>query len=386
MNARTSFMRIASILVLAFLVLFLILSIDSLVRLWSARRGMDNSFEAATVLSYQFAHAVITLIGIALSARVFRRAQPPGAAAFAWMLAFLTLWYTKTFGFANFPGAFQSWLAEHLSAAGLARNAAILIFGAPAWAAWLALGAALRVSVCYPRQITPDDIAAPGARDRRGLMRSVALAGLDVGLAWRRLAATALRSGLLRAAVIWPTVLTAGLAASLLPHLGALFVALYACGGAIVITNLRAGLEIANGIQRRRLLWMAQAGLTALLAFVLAGVLSLADDPFGSFLSFAVSAIAPLAVLSGIALGIRSGHPPQPRNALRNTAGRGGVMVICAMAYVAAQSIAASTGGPTILTIVLGLVVAILTGLLVWHRVRSSLVRWVAPVMSGTGG
>jgi hypothetical protein len=379
MNARTTAERIASLTMLAFVGLFLVLSLDSLVRLWFARRGMESPFEAATVLSYQFAHAVITLIGALLAARVFHRAESPGAHAFGWMLVFLTLWYTKTFGFASFPGPFQSWLAERLFAAGLTRNVAVLLFAAPAWAAWLALGAALRVSVCYPRPITPADIAAPGTRDRRGLLRSVAFAGLDVGLAWRRLAAGALQYGSLRAMIVWPGALALGLAASLLPDQKIFFVALYACGAAIVITNLRAGLEVANALQRRRLLWILQSSLSALLAFCLAGVLSFAADPLASFLSFAVSGIAPLAVLSGIALGTRSGHPPQPRNALRNTATRGGMVVICALAYIAAQTAVATTGGPQLLASLLGLSVAILTGVFAWRYVRASVARLVAP-------
>ncbi len=374
--------RTASILVLAFLGLFFVLSIDSLVRLWSVRHGMAGPLEAALVLSYQLAHATITLLGTILTSRILWRAETHGTPAFGWLLAFLTLWYTKAFGYASFPGPFQSSLAEALFATGFPRLAASLLFGAPWWAAWLALGAALRISVCYPRSITMQDIEAPGARDRTGLLRSVALAGLDVGSALRRAAATALRLGLLRSAVVWPVTLGLGIAASLMtaPTVG--FLALYGCGIALVITNLRAGLNIANGLERRRLLWVVQAGLTASLAFALAGVLSFAGDRAADLVSFAVTAIAPLAVLASAGIGARPGHPPDPRAALRNTASRGAVAVISALAYVAARPIAASTGWSQIIVSLLGLGVAIITALLVWNHVRASAARMITPAFA----
>jgi hypothetical protein len=343
---------------------------------------MDSQFEAATVLLYQFAHAIITLIGILLAARILHRAEMTSGRFFGWLIAFLTLWYTKTFGFGNFPGPFQSWLAERLFELGMTRGIAILVFASPAWAAWLTLGAALRLSVSYPRDITPSDIAAPGTRDRRGLMRSVAFAGLDVGLAWRRLAAAGVDRGLLRGGIVWPACLGIGIAASMLPDQRLLFLIPFACGTAVVVTNLRAGLDISNALQRRRMLWMMQAGITALLAFGLAGVLSFADDPMAAFLSFAISAIAPLAVLTGIAIGSRRGHPPQPRSAIRNTASRGAVVLISALAYVMAQSLAATTGGPELLASLLGLVVAVITGIVAWRHVRASVGRLIAPAFA----
>jgi hypothetical protein len=382
MSARTIAERIASIFILAFLGLFFVLSVDSLVRLWFARTAMDSPFDAATVLLYQVAHATISLLGTLLAARVLIRAGTPGAGAFGWLLAFLTLWYTNTFGFGSYPGPFQSWLADWLFATGFPRPLAVLVFASPWWAAWLALGAALRVSVCYPRLISAADIAAPGRRDRTGLMRSVRLAGFDVGLAWRRLAAGALHLGFFRAAVVWPVTLALGLAASFMHDERLAFLALFASGFALVITNLRAGLGVSRPLARRRMLWMMHAGVTAMLAFGIAAVLSFADDRAAAVLSFAVTAIAPLAVLASVGLAALPGHPPDPREPLRNTASRGGVIVISAMAYVLTQSVATTTGGPQLLASLLGFGASVLTAALVWRRVRASASRFVAPAFA----
>jgi hypothetical protein len=56
------------------------------------------------------------------------------------------------------------------------------------------------------------------------------------------------------------------------------------------------------------------------------------------------------------------------------------MVVICALAYVAAQTAAATTGGPQLLASLLGLSVAILTGVFAWRYVRASVARLVAPV------
>jgi hypothetical protein len=47
-----------------------------------------------------------------------------------------------------------------------------------------------------------------------------------------------------------------------------------------------------------------------------------------------------------------------------------------------AQSIAATTGGPEFLASLLGLVVAVVTGILAWRHVRASVGRLIAPAFA----
>ena len=385
MTFRTAWFRISSTLLLAYLGLFVILSVDVIARLWSVRSGMGSAFEAALVLCYQAGHAMITLFGMVLAARMLLRERTPATRAFGLMLAFLTLWYAMAFAFTAFPGRFQSWLAANLFELGLPSRVAGLFFDSPWWPAWLALAACVRVSVLYPQPVTSEAIAAAGQRDRTGLMRSVACAGVDVGAVWRTAAAFLLQRGLLRGAVVWPAALALGLASALLaaPSNALLPVyALFGAGAAIVITNVRAGMGVATALARRRILWIVQAALTAVIAFLVAGVLSFPDDGAASVLSFALTAVAPLAVMTGIALAARASHPPDPRQAVRNTASRGTVAFACAAAYVIVQSLTSSTGGPAVLGSMLGFLAAIATGVLVWRRARASMVRLITPAFA----
>jgi len=254
------------------------------------------------------------------------------------------------------------------------------VFGAPSWAVWLALAAFLRVSVTFPRAVSPAMILDSGGNDRRGLMRSVALAGVDVGALSRTAAAGAVNMGLLRGRVVWPAAATFGLAPLVfrIPGAATASMVVFGVATAIGMAALRAGSRAAGRLERRRLLWMVQAALSALIAFAVAGVLSFTADRWAGAASFAIAALTPLAVLGGIALGTRRDRPPAAKPAIQRTLVAGGVAAASALAYIATGSALAglaSDGAPSVL---LALSAATITGLFVSRplAVRVSRAAW----------
>lgn len=376
MEPRIAF-RIAGVALLLYLAFFVLLSMDALVRLWMMRSRMDSPLDAALLFSYQTVQATATLAGMVLAARVLRRSATTAARAFTLFLIFATLAYTKAFGFASFPGPLQSWIAARLFDAGFPRTLSNLIFGMPSWAVWFALAAFLRVSVTFPRAVSAEMIAVSGRNDRTGLMRSVALAGVDVGALSRKAAAVVVSTGLLRGLVVWPAAATLGLAPLLfrIPGAGPATAVVFGVATAIGVAALRAGSTAASRLERRRLLWMVQAGLSALIAFAVVGVLSLAADPWAGAVSFAIAAAAPLAVLGGIALGTRGGRPPAAQPAIHRTLVVGGVALASAIAYIAAGSAVIGLAGDGAPSLLLALTAALLAGLLVSRPIATRVSR-----------
>ncbi len=371
--------RIAGTALLLYLAFFALLSADALVRLWIIRRSMDRALDGALVLLYQAAQVATTLLGVLLAARLLRRAASPDARALTLLLIFAALAHAKAFAFAAFPGPLQSWIASSLFAAGFPRCAARLIFGEPSWAVWLALGALLRVAATFPHAMRPDQILASGANDRQGMLRSVALAGVDVGAFWRRVAAFIVRAGLLRGAFVWPFAFAAGITPLLAPVPGgrAASLVLFAAGVSIAITLLRAGRRSASRVDQRRLLWMTQAAISALVSFLIVGVLALSNDPLADGLAFAITGAAPLAVLFGVALATRVPAPPPAFPAIHRTLLAGAVALASSLAYTATGAVVSSVAGPGP-TAVIGATAAVAAGLLLLRPIADRLDATVA--------
>jgi hypothetical protein len=287
-----------------------------IVRVWVIRAQLGSALDAGLLIFFESARALTTLLAMLLIAAVVRRGSATvGARAFALLLAFLTIWYTKAFSFASFPGFAQEKVALWLLAEGVSRRLLAVVFGEPAWALWLALGAFVRVSVLFPQVLAAEAIERPESARRAGMMRSVAFAGADVGEAFRRLSGRALREGWLGPLPVWSVTVGAAAVHYVIgrnPIADAVLGLLFVCGLAVGITALRAGYVASVNVERQRIVWVAQAALTAVLSFMLAATLSAAVTSFAEWLSLGLMTVAPLFVLLGVATAVMPGEAGRP--------------------------------------------------------------------------
>jgi len=344
----TTMLRLASGALLIYLGFFALLSADVLVRIFLMRDRFPTASDAAILMAFELARLLTTVLTITLAVAAVRRSRRLATRTFTFLLIFLGVWYTKAFAFESFPGYLQEWIALRLFGLGVPLAATQFIFGSPVWALWLALGAFLRMSVTWPRPLDAPRIADSGGRDRTGLMRSVSLAGADVGATFRNVAAQLLDTGWLRARVVWPVVVVAGTVSALIGagHIAApaelvaivrtLLIALFCTGFALAVTNLRAAYQVAGRRHRWRVLWLVQGALTAVAAFLVSGLLSLRADTATATLSFAVVTLAPLGVLMALASTVQV-RVPDPRLANRKTIALGTGAVVGTIAYLVLQ-------------------------------------------------
>jgi hypothetical protein len=173
----------------------------------------------------------------------------------------------------------QERVAIWLRSNGVPHRLLVVLFGHPEWAYWPALAAFILFAARYPRPLSAEDIRRSGARDRAGALRSVALAGADIGGLARQWAAAALQHGWLRGRVVWSAALLAAAAhttallemrARLLINVIALVVALVPI--AVLIALLRASYEVADEAERPPLRWLRHGVFAALFLFVTAAV------------------------------------------------------------------------------------------------------------------
>jgi hypothetical protein len=336
---RTTLFRAVVALLLAYIATFFLMSVDVIVRVWVIRAQLGSALDAGLLIFFESARALTTLLAMLLIAAVVRRGSATvGARAFALLLAFLTIWYTKAFSFASFPGFAQEKVALWLLAEGVSRRLLAVVFGEPAWALWLALGAFVRVSVLFPQVLAAEAIERPESARRAGMMRSVAFAGADVGEAFRRLSGRALREGWLGPLPVWSVTVGAAAVHYVIgrnPIADAVLGLLFVCGLAVGITALRAGYVASVNVERQRIVWVAQAALTAVLSFMLAATLSAAVTSFAEWLSLGLMTVAPLFVLLGVATAVMPGEAADPRRAVRMTALYGATLVVLALLYAA---------------------------------------------------
>ena len=377
---RTLAFRIACVLTGLLLAGFVVLSVDVIVRVWQMRGRLGSGADAAVLLSYESARALTTSLALALGIAAGRRAATAGERALTLLLFFLAVWYTKSFAFEGFPGHLQERIAGWLFQHGVPPSAAAFVFGTPVWAAWLALGALLRVSVAIPEPLEAATIERSGDRDRAGLLRKVALAGLDIGAIARHTSARLLRRGVYRAAPVW---LVTGTAAILHSLAGAAVLKAGLAAGfglllVLALTNLRAATMAAESSERRRPLWLLQAAVAAAGSFAASAILSVAPGRFTTGVSFGLAALAPPVVLMGLSFAIAFRDPPDPRRAIGNTLLIGLAAAAAAAAFVVSASLIRSLTRPALAEAAALLIAATSTFLL-----RSRIRRWAGRLGSG---
>jgi hypothetical protein len=316
--------RLAALAVLLLYgLLFVALSVDIIVRVWGTRFGFQTPVDAVALIWFEAMRALVTLAGLAIAAVAAARARwHPALLHLAFGLAFASIAYTKAMALAWFPGAGQAALARALLAADVPQWLLRVVFGHPEWAVWLALPPLLLLAARYPRPLTPDELVRNDGGDRTGAMRSVALAGADVGSIARTATAALLERGRLRARPLWllgsagavlhtGTLIAGPAAVAAVVNIGAAIV--IAAAAAVFLTLARAGLRAAPAGTAAPLLWLrrgAAAGMTLVALSAVAGML-----PGGVVISTAAFSLAPAVVLGCVLTGllqVGSAKPDDP--------------------------------------------------------------------------
>ncbi|HUF67301.1 MAG TPA: hypothetical protein VMM79_01525 [Longimicrobiales bacterium] len=325
-------------LLLAWLGFFAFLSVDVLVRIIGIRGQFDSALDAFTLIAIEGCRAVTLILAVSVAGNAIRHSRRTAAAGlFGVFITFAAVWYAKAFAFTGFPGHVQESMALWLRGHGASLSLLDFIFGSPEWSAWIALGAMLRLSVTWPRRLDAGRIEVAGERDRKGMMRSVAFAGADIGAGFRNLAARVLSSGLLEARIIWPAVIMAGAFHSRSPWTAVhwLMTVLLSAGLAVGVTNIRGAFTQATRRQRGRMLWCVIAAVMAGGAFLVSGILSLGGDAGAAAIGVAVASLTPIAMLLALGAVVRRTPPPAGRW-LRRSVLIGACGVTGAVAYLLA--------------------------------------------------
>lgn len=352
--ARTLLFNVIAATFALMLVVFTVLSADVIVRVWLSRGQMESAVDAAVLLSYEAARTLTTGLALALALASWRRAEDASRRLITLLILFLGLWYTKAFAFAAYPGYLQERIAGSLFAAGVPRRATAFLFGEPVWAAWLALGALLRLSTLFPTPLEVAAIERSGARDRSGLLRGMSFAGLDVGAMFRRASIVLSRSGALGGLPVWLATVVAGAIHGWVddPAVRAVLGTLWIVLLMLAVTNLRATMVDAPAPDRRRVLWMLQAAIVGLCAFATSAILSAAAGRLESGVSLGLASFAPPVVLMGLALAFALRVPPNPLYAIRRTLTLGIAATAAAAVYVLSAGIVAGLARPGIATLI----------------------------------
>lgn len=276
-------MRAAFAAAVAYVLLFVLLSGDVVARVWDWRWKFESPADVGALLWFEGLRTLTAAAGAVVALLVWRRATAhPAARWLALAVALATVSYAKAAAFGGLPGAVQEKIAEALVSRS-PRALLAVIFGLPAWTGWLALAGLTLFVSRHPRPLTSADVHRSGAQDRSGAMRSVALAGADIGGLTRAGAARLLDAGWLRPGRAW--LVGAGVAAAhvaallvvrgsgrTVVHLAALLVA--ALWLAVLVALFRAsaaGAEtdrdpLLGGLRNAALAGLALFGITALTA------------------------------------------------------------------------------------------------------------------------
>jgi hypothetical protein len=301
--------------VLLYGLLFVALSIDIFARVWTWRFRFESPIDVVVLLYFEGSRTLITLAGLMVAATAMVRARHHDA--LRWLalgLAWTTVAYTKAVGFASFPGALQHEIAGGLRAANVPQWLLLVLFAHPEWAMWLAVPALLAFAARYPRPLTPADVTRQSGSERTGTLRSVALAGADVGSMSRRMTAALLRGGWLTGWRPWLVAATLGALHTAALLTGNASGAMAANAGAVVIVALAAAafiallrggaLAAAGPGEDAPIRWLRRAGSAGLALFALSALAG-ALLP-GSALSVAAFTLAPAAVAAACLLAVLS--------------------------------------------------------------------------------
>jgi hypothetical protein len=282
------------------------LSIDVVTRLLANAEIQDKGNLALLVL-YESTRALICLLGLTFAALlVRRRGAQPDARQLVWFLLFGVIAYAYVAGGGGYVGPFQEWLTRALMAWGFSRRVLYLVFGYPNWAAWLALAGLVRFSLLFPRPLSEESVAASGAQDRTGMMRSVPGAGFDVGRAARDFVVGAQRRGVLGGAQVWLACAVGALLSILMADssLNVLLWLPYLAFFAVVLTALRASFVAGEADTRRRIWLLGRSATAGVLLFMLSALVGMREGVATEIASFVLVTMAPLAVLIGFAAAL----------------------------------------------------------------------------------
>lgn len=299
MSRTASWYRPIVLILAAHALVFALLAIDVVWAVWIRRDFFERPGDATILIALESVRALTVLAVVAVGLIVgWRSAAHAAARSLAALLLLGGAWYAKAFAFAAFPGPVQERIAIAVRNAGVPDSLLLLVFGDPRWVLWLTLAALIRFAVTFPTPPAAARVVASGDADRRGLMRAVPGAGVDVGAAFRRIALSAWERGLLAPLPVWVAAAAAALAQIAAGEmLRVPLYALFGLGVGIALTHLRASAS-HEGRAAHALRWLARSVVAAGVLALIAGALSVGEGE--SLAAYLLAAVAPPLALAGL--------------------------------------------------------------------------------------
>lgn len=301
------FLVLAGLLAL-FLLLFPVLTGDTIAHLFSKRAGHDPG-NFALIFYLEVSRGVTTAIAlIAVLVLLIRSSARADARALTLFLLFIALTYEKVFGGTGYPGPMQERVTVWLLENGVSRPTLAWLFGPVPWSIWLALAAILRFSVVFPRPpLSPGIIDASGVHDRQGMMRGAGMAGTDIGAVFRAISKRLLAAGAFKPIPLWTAAVALIVVTTLLDRTGriVLFATTASLVSALAITNLRASYSVVAPKEKERMRWLTLGFLTAAALFLVASLpVLVVNDPIAAVPALVLLMIAPGVAMVGLAMAV----------------------------------------------------------------------------------
>jgi hypothetical protein len=206
----------------------------------------------------------------------------------------------------------QQWIVLRLTEMRVSRDLLAFIFGNPAWAVAPFVAAFLGFAMKYPGAPDQEAVREMRATGRRGMMRGVAMAGIDVRSLVHRAAAQALGRGWFDNRVLaimgagGAVVLAFGGTALRFAMLGAL-----AFMFAAAIAFLRTSCLTLEGPHRGRLRFLGIAGISVCLEFLGGAALAFAPGAGAAGIALVLASAAPLCAIAFLTLFVTRTEVPQ---------------------------------------------------------------------------
>jgi hypothetical protein len=336
------FLLIAIVLLLL-LAVFPVLTIDAIGRLIARIRGLEPA-NFILVLYLELSRAFTTVVALlAALSLVIRSSRAADSRALALFLIFSALTYEKIFGTTGYPGPLQSKLTISLLNLGVDSSTLVWLFGPVPWSVWLALAAALRFSVVFPRPpLSAEAIDESGRHDRRGALRGAGLAGLDIGAAFRTIAKSGLRAGVFRPLPLWTAALVMTAITTVISDSARLI--LFATAASLVtalaITNLRASYNVVAETEKARMRWLILGFSIGGALFLIAALpLLFFNNTFATVPALVLLMLAPAIIVVCMALGVLYTGPVDAREPLRLVPGHGALVMMIVMVFAVATTL-----------------------------------------------
>jgi hypothetical protein len=311
-GGSSSIRHVGLLLVMAYALLFVAISVDIMVRVWDWRFRFETPLDVLAILYFESIRTLLTVAGVTIAGlAAWRSRRRPALLYLGLAVAFSTVAYTKAMGFGVFPGQVQEAVATALRERDTPEWLLMALFAHPQWALWLALPPLILFAAGYPRPLTPADVAGSGAAGREGAMRSVAVAGTDVARSAREATVSVMRQGLVRPAPLWALGFAAAAVHTAALHTGTagsgarvnlVALAVLAAAGAVCLTLLRAGGRAASAAEAVPLSWLRRGALASMAMFVLAAISGVVL-PGGAIAAGAFS-LAPAAMAAGLFMAV----------------------------------------------------------------------------------